>query len=78
MPLYNYECACGASFDELKPVSERHTEKCKNCGATAKQRITTVAFDPRMGLDSGFPTMVERWNRTHRKAAIHENKKVAS
>lgn len=78
MPLYSYECPCGAVFEELKPVSERKEEKCTKCGMTAKQRITTVAFDPRMGLDSGFPTMVERWNRTHRKAAIKENKRVAS
>jgi len=78
MPLYSYECTCGAVFDELKPVSERKEEKCKSCGATAKQRITTVAFDPKMGLDFGFPTMAERWNRTHRNAAIHENKKALS
>ncbi len=76
MPLYDFECPCGTVFEELVPMSRRKKATCPQCGGTAKQKISSVRLDPRLGLDPGFPTMIDRWDRTHRKAAILESRKV--
>jgi putative FmdB family regulatory protein len=78
MPIYSYRChGCGSSFDELKPMSERHEHPCPECGVTAKQRITPVAFDNLgMGVDPDFATFGDRWERMHRDQKAKEEKSV--
>lgn len=78
MPLYNYECSCGTRFAELQKIDERGTCRCPNCQALAPLVITAApALDSRMGLDSGFPTAVDRFERVHRQKAKQEEKALA-
>lgn len=64
MPTYSYECAKGHVHEEFKKVSERHENRCPQCGETAKIVVTTAAhLDWNMGVDPGFPTAYERWGR---------------
>lgn len=68
MPVYTYECSCGALTEELRSVSTRHDPlACAECGGAAKLAITPVAFDNlHMGIDSGFPTAYDRWAKLQR------------
>lgn len=68
MPIYSYECSCGAVTEELRGVSRRNDAmECPECGGEAKLAITPVAFDNlRMGVDSGFPTAYDRWAKLQR------------
>lgn len=73
MPLYSYQCVCGNVFDVLKPIRRRKSHRCP-CGLTARQIITPVAFDSKMGLDSAFTTAVDRFERIHKQKAKQEEK----
>lgn len=43
MPLYEYQCECGNSFDEFKTISgyteNPKSEPCELCGSTNTQRV---------------------------------------
>lgn len=42
MPMYDYECpACGAAFEDLRPIAERDTAECPECGATAEKQVSS-------------------------------------
>lgn len=42
MPMYDYQCPkCGAAFEELRPLAERDTAPCPECGATAQKQISS-------------------------------------
>lgn len=70
MPLYVYECKNAHLTDIIRPVEERHTPTlCEKCFQPATLVVQTAAFDPKMGLDAGFPTAYERWAKTHARAA---------
>lgn len=46
MPLYDYECPnCGMVFEELKPMDQRHTAPCPQCGGKAKMVILQAKRD---------------------------------
>jgi putative FmdB family regulatory protein len=68
MPVYCYECDCGAITEELRSVSKRNDPlACGECGGNAKLAITPVHFDNlAMGCDSGFPTAYDRWAKLQR------------
>ncbi len=40
MPLYEYWCTCGAEFEAIVPVDERHAVICPKCGLMAKKKIS--------------------------------------
>lgn len=70
MPIYNYQCACGAEHDELKRLDDRAEDPCPVCGATAKLTIVPVHLDyMRCGVDSGFPTAAAKWDKMQRNKA---------
>lgn len=70
MPLYTYGCASGHQQDEIRGVEERHKPlKCDLCKKSMKLQIQTSVFDPRMGLDSGFPSAYDKWAKTRKNAA---------
>jgi len=42
MPMYDYLCPkCGAAFEELRPMAERETAECPECGAAAKKQVSS-------------------------------------
>ena len=49
MPMYNFQCECGAAFEFCVPVEHRDHVVCNHCGNFA-QRVWTVA--PHMHADS--------------------------
>jgi len=45
MPLYEYHCgACKLKFEALKPVKERDSAPCPQCGQPAKKIMSAVNF----------------------------------
>ena len=40
MPIYEYECDEHGKFESLKPIHERHTEPCPECGAVCRQLMS--------------------------------------
>lgn len=67
MPLYLYRCMDCGEFEEIKSMSDRKESSCPICGVTAKQVITPVAFDGKMGLDPDFPTFAQKWATRHER-----------
>ncbi len=43
MPIYEYICNCGATFDRVMPMDKRHNVVCA-CGTKAKIRIGNVSY----------------------------------
>jgi len=42
MPLYVYQCPkCGTNFEAQKPITDRETAKCPQCGADAQKMMST-------------------------------------
>ena len=39
MPLYDYKCPDGHSFEAIKSMDDRHCAKCPKCGKVANQII---------------------------------------
>jgi putative FmdB family regulatory protein len=68
MPLYQYECSCGAIAEELRSVEARHDPvTCADCGKPAKLAVCPVAFDNLgMGVDRDFPTAWDKWEKLQR------------
>jgi len=54
MPLYEYNCGCGRSFEALKSIADRHNTVCE-CGRTAKLRMSAWA----RVIFAGFDTVVD-------------------
>jgi putative FmdB family regulatory protein len=71
MPLYDYHCKnCTETFDEFRSMDERHTAKCPKCGKMAKKRLNTARLDYyNMGVQSGLPTAIDKWDKMHRQMA---------
>ncbi len=70
MPVYTYRCKKGHVHEELKGISERATNKCPECGVTAKLEITPVHLDYlHAGVDTGFPTLARKWDKLQKAKA---------
>lgn len=42
MPIYEYRCdACGAAFEQLRPMTAMDTAACPSCGAADARRIVS-------------------------------------
>ena len=48
-------------------MEQREYHTCPQCGEEAKQVLTPVHFDYRMGIDSGFPTAYDRWEKIQKQ-----------
>lgn len=71
--LFDFVCDCGAVFEELIHSTE-NTATCPRCGSSnAKRQISAATLDPRMGLDSDFTTMWDRWEKRTRARAKQDN-----
>lgn len=45
MPVYEYHCSkCNKTFDELKPMGDRHQALCPTCGLSCKVLISKSSF----------------------------------
>lgn len=74
MPIYSYRCEHGHKFDELKPLADRATCECPECGVTAQQVITPVRLDYlAMGVSASLPTAYDKWAKMHEQAARRES-----
>lgn len=70
MPLYHYTCEKGHGQDDIRKVDERHdAPSCETCGGPTSLEVQTSVFDPKMGLDSGFPSAWDKWAKTRKNAA---------
>ncbi len=70
MPFYIYRCKNGHETDSLRSVDDRHNPTlCETCAQPATLEVQTAAFDPKMGLDSGFPSAYDRWAKVHSRAS---------
>lgn len=72
--MFEFECdtgGCGTRFDELIK-SDTHSLPCPHCGGPARRLVSTPRFDPRMGLDPGFPDAYEKWGRMRKQRAKEE------
>ena len=49
MPLYDFACECGNTFERMVPVDERHEQPC-GCGKSAR-RLYTGNLYHRFGRD---------------------------
>lgn len=74
MPLYDYQCECGNAFETLRPMSDRKSAKCPDCGAEAKFRISAprVALD---GTDPDFPGAYAKWAKNRNQKLKQEKSK---
>lgn len=70
MPFYVYKCKNGHETDSLRKVEDRHNPtQCDTCAQPATLEVQTSVFDPRMGLDQGFPSAYDKWAKVRRNAA---------
>jgi putative FmdB family regulatory protein len=67
--LFDFECDdCGKTFEELTDPSSPEPVKCLSCGQFRTRRlISTPRFDPKMGIDSAFSTMGDKWVKKRRQ-----------
>lgn len=74
MPLYDYHCDnCGETFDEFRPMDQRHKCKCVKCGKQARKLPNIARLDYyNMGVDPDLPTAIQKWDKMHRKEARRE------
>lgn len=42
MPLYEYECECGRTFEAIRSIEDRHNAVCE-CGRTPKLKVSAWA-----------------------------------
>jgi putative FmdB family regulatory protein len=74
VPLYSYLCPNEHTFDELTSVDKRKKHKCPECGKMARQQLTAARLDYyNMGVQSGFPTAIDKWDKMHRQMARRES-----
>lgn len=74
MPLYDYECKDGHKFDAFNSVEKRDKMKCPECGKTAAKQVNTARLDYyNMGVQSGLPTAIQKWEKMHRQMARRES-----
>jgi putative FmdB family regulatory protein len=43
MPLYDYKCICGKTFEAMKQMSERACAECPDCGIMANKILSAPA-----------------------------------
>lgn len=64
--MFDFSCQNGHTHEDL--VYSTVTElPCPTCNEKATRLVATPRFDPRLGCDSGFPTMAKKWERTQRQ-----------
>ena len=74
MPLYEYNCDCGKSFEALKSIAGRHNTICE-CGKVAKLKISAwgrvliAGFDTVVGHDG---TILSRKQSTEQTPMLPE------
>jgi putative FmdB family regulatory protein len=59
MPIYEYKCACGNTFDARNTIRKRRKSRCMHCGSMANK----VDIYPIGGIqvDLGKPDWADSW-----------------
>ena len=74
MPLYEYTCDCGAQFEAIRSIADRHGAACP-CGGTAKLkvshwgRVIVAGYDTVVGHDG---TVLSRKQTTEQTPMLPE------
>jgi putative FmdB family regulatory protein len=77
MILYDWRCntaACYTKFEAMAPMSQM-SGQCPECGGQAKRLISAPRIDPRMGVDTDFGTMGDRWAKKMEQKAMEAKKR---
>ncbi|RRO14296.1 zinc ribbon domain-containing protein [Saccharopolyspora rhizosphaerae] len=78
MPMYDYSCDCGTTFEVLVPSWSSPAPDCPDCGARTHRRPPSPAVHGRAapptplsstpksweGLNNGDPATITHWRRT--------------
>lgn len=66
---FEFHCkSCGHEFEDLVQPAQS-TTWCPKCGWAATKVVSAPRLDPRMGLDSAFSTMSDRWGKIREERA---------
>jgi putative FmdB family regulatory protein len=88
MPIYEYRCACGATFDELHRGFDEPAPACPSCSGVAERvqsrfSIVGVAKTPRSADDApcswretgnGNRAYIQQWRRELDRRAVLEDR----
>ena len=68
MPIYDYRCEGGHTFDALIKVADyAEPQECPECGLLSERVILkAAAIDWKMGVSSDFPTAYDKWAKIQR------------
>jgi len=58
MPMYDYKCSKGHTFEAMERMDDRHTSTCRECGESAKMLVSAPRIDPNCDLPGA--RMVQR------------------
>lgn len=77
--MFDFECACGAKFEDLLDPSQR-TIECPKCGAAAERVISPVRIDQlRMAASGdGYGTANDYFAKVHRERKAIEDRMYAN
>lgn len=54
MPIYEYNCECGHTYDELKNIEDRMNAICPECGEIPQLKVANlIAFDSGVLRENG-------------------------
>lgn len=68
MPIYDFRCPDGHTFDHYCRVADRNKPVTCECGKSAN-RIMSLPHFHLNGTDPGFPTAYDKWADMHEKEA---------
>jgi hypothetical protein len=71
--LFDFRCPDHGLFEELV-YSEVNTQPCPKCSKESSKELSAPRLDWRnMGVDSGFPTAADKWEKMQRQKARTED-----
>ena len=76
MPIYDYRCPNGHTYDQLTPYESRKQTVCPDCGSTAEQVWLTAPKLDWSGMAQGAnagPEFIDRFEKSHKQRAKQEN-----
>ncbi len=44
MPLYEYKCQCGKTFEAIMSIDLRHEAHCPDCGRLARKKLSLFYY----------------------------------
>lgn len=72
--IFDFVCTkCGHSFEEMQELDDHKDIPCTNCRYTAVRTISGTSIDPKLGVDTAFPSAAGRWEKKQRQRAKIDN-----